>query len=62
MNKAAIQVMMKFIIQNVTNLKLLKFNKRKKQKINQIENNYDTARVMNQEIVDERRENQRTKI
>jgi hypothetical protein len=54
--------MTKSIIQNVTNLKLLELNRRKKQKINQIENNYDTARVMNQEIVDERRENQRTKI
>jgi hypothetical protein len=50
--------MMKFIIQNVINLKLLELNKRKKQKINQIESNYDTARIMNQEIVDERRENQ----
>ncbi len=54
--------MMKSTIQNVTNLKLLKLNRRKKQKINWIEDNYDTARVMNQEIVDERRENQRTKI
>jgi len=50
--------MMKFIIQNVINLKLLKLNKRKKKKINQIESNYDTVRVINQEIVDERRENQ----
>jgi hypothetical protein len=50
--------MMKFIIQNVINLKLLELNKRKKKKINQIESNYDTVRVINQEIVDERRENQ----
>ncbi len=49
--------MMKFTIQNVINLKLLELNKRKKQKINWIESNYNTARVMNQEIVDERREN-----
>ena len=62
MSKAAIWAMMKSTIQNVTNLKLLKLNRRKKQKINWIEDNYDTARVMNQEIVDERRENQRTKI
>ncbi len=62
MNKAVIQAMMKLTIQNVTNQKLLELNKRKKQKINWIKNNYDTARVMNQEIVDERRENQRTKI
>ncbi len=54
--------MTKFTIQNVTNQKLLELNKRKKQKINWIENNYDTARVMNQEIVDERKENQWTKI
>jgi hypothetical protein len=58
MNKAAIQAMIKSIIQNVINLKLLELNKRKKQKINRIESNYDTARVMNQEIVNERRENQ----
>jgi hypothetical protein len=49
---------MKFTIQNVINQKLFKLNKRKKQKINQIEDNYDTARVMNQKIVDERRKNQ----
>jgi hypothetical protein len=54
--------MTKSTIQSVTNQKLLELNRRKKQKINRIENNYDTARVMNQEIVDERRENQRTKI
>jgi predicted glycosyltransferase involved in capsule biosynthesis len=47
MSKAAIRAIMKFIIQNVINLKLLKLNRRKKQKINQIEDNYDTARVMN---------------
>ncbi len=34
-------------IQNVINLKLLKLNKRKKQKINRIGGNYDTVRVMN---------------
>jgi hypothetical protein len=62
MSKAAIRAMTKSTIQNVTNLKLLELNRRKKQKINRIEGNYDTARVMNQEIVDERRENQRTKI
>ncbi len=54
--------MTKFTIQNVTNQKLLKLNRRKKKKINWIENNYDTARVMNQEIVNERRENQQAKI
>jgi len=62
MSKAAIRAMMKSTIQNITNQKLLELNKRKKQKINRIENNYNTARVMNQKIVDERRENQRTKI
>ncbi len=54
--------MAKSTIQNVTNLKLLELNRRKKQKINRIEGNYDTVRVMNQEIVDERRENQQAKI
>ncbi len=54
--------MMKSTIQNVINQKLLELNKRKKKKINWIENNYDTARVMNQEIVYERRENQQAKI
>ena len=54
--------MMKSTIQNVTNQELVELNRRKKQKINRIKGNYDTARVMNQEIVDERRENQRTKI
>jgi hypothetical protein len=49
--------MTKFIIQSVINQKLLELNRRKKQKINRIESNYDTARVMNQKIVDERREN-----
>ena len=49
--------MTKFIIQNVINLKLLKLNKRKKQKINRIENNSNTIRVMNQKIIDERRKN-----
>ncbi len=53
---------MKSTIQNVINQKLLELNRRKKQKISRIENNYDTARVMNQEIVDERRENQQAKI
>ena len=53
---------MKFTIQNVINQKLLELNRRKKKKINWIKNNYDTARVMNQEIVDERRENQQAKI
>ncbi len=53
---------MKSTIQNVTNQELVELNRRKKQKINRIKGNYDTARVMNQEIVDERRENQRTKI
>jgi len=62
MGKAAIRAMTKSTIQNVTNQKLLELNKRKKQKINRIEGNYDTARIMNQEIVDERRENQRAKI
>jgi len=62
MSKAAIRAMTKSTIQNVTNQKLLELNRRKKQKINRIESNYDTARVMNQEIVDERRENQRIKI
>ncbi len=62
MNKAAIRAMTNSTIQNVTNLKLLKLNRRKKQKINRIEGNYDTARVMNQEIVDERRENQQAKV
>jgi len=62
MSKAAIRAMAKSTIQNVTNQKLLELNKRKKQKINRIEDNYDTARIMNQEIVDERRENQRAKI
>jgi len=60
--KAAIQAMAKSTIQNVTNLKLLELNRRKKQKINRIEGNYNTVRVMNQEIVDERRENQQAKI
>ena len=54
--------MAKSTIQNVTNQKLLELNRRKKKKINRIENNYDTARVMNQEVVDERRENQQAKI
>ncbi len=54
--------MAKSTIQNVTNLKLLELNRRKKQKINRIEGNYNTVRVMNQEIVDERRENQQAKI
>ncbi len=54
--------MTKSTIQNVINQKLLKLNKRKKQKNNRIENNYNTARVMNQKIVDERKENERTKI
>ncbi len=54
--------MTKFTIQNIINQKLLELNKRKKKKINQIESNYNTARVMNQEIVDERKENQQTKI
>ena len=49
-------------IQDVTNLELLELNRRKKQKANRIEGNYDTARVMNQEIVNERKENQQTKI
>jgi len=62
MSKAAIWAMMKFTIQNVINQKLLELNRRKKKKINWIKNNYDTARVMNQEIVDERRENQQAKI
>jgi len=62
MGKAAIRAMAKSTIQNVTNQKLLALNKRKMQKINRIEGNYDTARIMNQEIVDERRENQRVKI
>ncbi len=62
MSKAAIRAMMKSTIQNVTNQELVELNRRKKQKINRIKGNYDTARVMNQEIVDERRENQRTKI
>ncbi len=57
MSKAAIWTMTKSTIQNITNQKLLELNKRKKQKINWIKSNYDTARVMNQEIVDERREN-----
>jgi len=34
MSKAAIQAIMKFAIQNVTNLELLELNRRKKQKIN----------------------------
>jgi len=54
--------MTKSTIQNVTNQKLLELNRRKKKKINRIKNNYDTARIMNQEIVDERRENQQAKI
>jgi len=58
MSKAAIQAMMKSTIQNVTNQKLLELNRRKKQKSNRIESNYNTARVMNQKIVNERRENQ----
>jgi len=62
MSKAAIRAMAESTIQNVTNQKLLELNRRKKQKSNRIESNYDTARVMNQEIVDERRENQRAKI
>ena len=60
--KAAIRAMTKSTIQNVTNQKLLELNRRKKKKINRIEGNYDTARVMNQEIVDERRENQQAKV
>jgi ribosomal protein S3AE len=62
MSKATIQAMMKSIIQSVINQKLLELNRRKKQKNNRIENNYNTARVMNQETVDERKENERTKI
>jgi len=62
MGKAAIRAITKSTIQNVTNQELLELNRRKKQKSNRIEGNYDTARVMNQEIVDERRENQRAKI
>ncbi len=58
MSKAAIQAMIKSTIQNVTNQKLLELNRRKKQKSNRIESNYNTARVMNQKIVNERRENQ----
>jgi len=62
MSKAALWTMMKSTIQNFINQKLLELNKRKKKKINWIKNNYDIARVMNQEIVDERRENQQAKI
>jgi len=62
MGKAAIRAMTESTIQNVTNQELLELNRRKKQKINRIGGNYGTARVMNQEIVDERRENQRAKI
>ncbi len=54
--------MTKSTIQNITNQKLLELNRRKKKKINRIKNNYDTARIMNQKIVDERRENQQAKI
>ncbi len=46
-NKAIIRAMTESTIQNVINLKLLKLNKRKKQKINRIGDNYGTARVMN---------------
>jgi hypothetical protein len=62
MGKAAIRAMAESTIQNVTNQELLELNRRKKQKSNRIGSNYGTARVMNQEIVDERRENQRAKI
>jgi len=62
MGKAAIRAMAESTIQNVTNQELLELNRRKKQKVNRIGGNYGTARVMNQEIVDERRENQRAKI
>ncbi len=60
--KAAIRAMAESTIQDITNLELLELNRRKKQKINRIGGNYGTARVMNQDIVDERRENQRTKV
>jgi len=62
MGKAAIRAMTKSTIQSVTNQKLLELNRRKKQKNNRIGGNYGTTRVMNQEIVDERKENERTKI
>ncbi len=60
--KAAIRAMAESTIQNVTNQELLELNRRKKQKASRIGGNYGTARVMNQEIVDERRENQQAKI
>jgi len=44
--KAAIRAITKSTIQNVTNQELLELNRRKKQKINRIEGNYDTARVL----------------
>ncbi len=60
--KAAIRAMAESTIQDVTNQELLELNRRKKQKINRIGGNYGTARVMNQQIVDERRENQQAKV
>ena len=62
MGKAAIRAMAESTIQNVTNQELLELNRRKKKKINRIGGNYGTARVMNQEVVDERRENQQAKV
>jgi len=60
--KAAIRAMAESTIEDVTNQELLELNRRKKQKASRIGGNYGTARVMNQEIVDERRENQQAKI
>jgi len=49
-NKAAKRVMTEFTIQNVTNLELIKLNKKKTHKANRDKGNYGVARYLRKDI------------
>ena len=57
MSKATISAMAESTVQSVTNSELLELNRRRKAKANQVQGNYGAARVMNQDINNERKEN-----
>ena len=55
MSKAAFFAMAKHAIQNATTNELLELNKRKERKANRAKGNWGNARVMNQEVIDQRK-------
>ncbi len=60
--KATIRVMANSVIHSTTNAELIEHNRRQERKSKRAKGNYGIARIMNEEVIKERRERQREQL